>query len=137
MFVSMTRSANLPEEVLAYLAKYPHDLDDLGTEVLDIVLSNFPDLTVKMAWRTPFVYGQNPILYVNPKRKEKCINVGFYRGVELSESFPELVGDGLDQVRHLVCYPDQEIPSILLKMVERAIEMDNMPHHPRRTPKVK
>lgn len=80
-----------------------------------IIEQNFPDVTLEYKWKIPFYYlDGNPFCYLNPSKKKRFVDVGFYATKEFSKYNEFLISEGRKKVKSLRYSKIEDINSVVL-----------------------
>lgn len=71
-----------------YISSLPDDLADICERLRGIIIATVPGATEKISFRIPFYHYHGMFCYLN--RVKDGIDVGFLRGKDLTEIFPQL-----------------------------------------------
>lgn len=83
------------------------ELLELALAVRHIIKRVLPNVSESIKWDLPFYTYQGNLCYINIRKGN--LELGFYRGVHLSNSNGLLQGDG-KLVRHIILHPSEDIP---------------------------
>ena len=83
-----------------------------------IIEQNFPEVNLEFKWKIPFYYLEgNPFCYLNPSKKKKYVDVGFYATHEFDKYNELLISEGRKKVKSLRFSSVDEINSKILVSV--------------------
>jgi hypothetical protein len=71
-----------------YIAGLPEDLGEICERIREIILSTVPEAVEKISFKIPFYHYHGMFCYLN--RVKDGIDVGFLRGRDLMDIFPQL-----------------------------------------------
>jgi hypothetical protein len=71
-----------------YIAGLPEDLAEICARLREIILATVPEATEKISFKIPFYHYHGMFCYLN--RVKDGIDVGFLRGRDLLDIFPQL-----------------------------------------------
>ena len=70
--------------ILLLIADYPTSQRILATYLHHMIVDLAPQMEVKITYNIPFYYCYGRLCYINPHKKTDGIDLGFCRGIELS-----------------------------------------------------
>ena len=82
-------------------------LQELALAVRHIIKQTLPQVEEGIKWAVPFYMYQGNLCYIQVRRQN--LELGFYRGVHLSNANGLLRGDG-KLVKHIIFSPEEDIP---------------------------
>ncbi len=96
---------------------------EAAEELRALIESAAPALSEGIKWSQPVFELDGPVCYI--QSHEQNINLGFWRGVELSDPQGLLEGTG-KKMRHVKIRKGEDIPtSALTALVQQAVELDS------------
>ena len=113
----------MPEKTVdAYLASLEDWQAAIGTRLREIITATAPHAEEAIKWAQPVYSHRGPFMYF--KAFKKSVNVGFWRGVSLSDPDGLLEGSGV-KMRHVPIRSVEEIDEeTLQKFIRQAIQLN-------------
>ena len=103
-----------------YIYNAPEKYRDLLCRLREILLNSSPYIDEKIAYQTPFYKHFGMLCYI--AHGKRGVEVGFWRGHELSNEQGVLIADGRKIVRSLVYEKTEDLDeNILLEIVQEAM----------------
>lgn len=91
-----------------YFEEIPNpELRELALAVRHIIKQTLPGVEESIKWAVPFYMHSGNLCYIQVRRQK--VELGFYRGVQLSNTNGLLQGDG-KLVKHIIFSLDDDIP---------------------------
>ena len=99
----------------AYILSQEEPFKSILLHLQLIIEQNFPEVVLEFKWRIPFYYlDGNPFCFLNPSKKKKYVDVGFY-GINGLEQYNDiLISEGRKKVRSLRYTTIEDINSDIL-----------------------
>lgn len=81
-----------------YIAQLKDDQAEIVAKVRELILEAAPDADESIKWAQPVYEINGPFAYI--KAFKNSVNFGFWRGVDIQDSYDLLVGSG-EKMRHV------------------------------------
>lgn len=81
-----------------YIAQLKDDQAEIVAKVRELILEAAPDADESIKWAQPVYEINGPFAYI--KAFKNSVNFGFWRGVDIRDSYDLLVGSG-EKMRHV------------------------------------
>ena len=115
--------ADKKKTVDEYIAGLEDWQQPIVTELRQIVRKAAPDAKESVKWAQPVYEHQGPFAYI--RAFKSTVNIGFWRGTELTDPKGLLEGDG-DRMKHLKIKTVKDIPSSLITdFVKQALVLND------------
>ncbi|SNR16708.1 DUF1801 domain-containing protein [Tenacibaculum jejuense] len=102
----------------AYILNQEEPFKSILLHLQLIIEQNFPEVILEFKWKIPFYYlDGNPFCYLNPSKKKKYVDVGFYATQEFDKYNELLISEGRKKVKSLRFSSVEEINSEILVSV--------------------
>ena len=109
-------------EVTKLIETLPEHIQEITNNLRELVFKSSPDIIEEVKWSKPS-YAQNGLVCYLATAK-KHVNLGFYRGSDLSDKEGVLQGTG-KQMRHIQVKKVEDIkPDLFISMIQEAIEIN-------------
>lgn len=109
-------------EVTKLIETIPEPIQELTKNLRELVFKSSPEIIEEVKWSKPS-YAQNGLVCYLAAAK-KHVNLGFYRGSDLSDKDGVLQGTG-KQMRHIQVKKVEDIkPDLFISMIKEAIELN-------------
>jgi hypothetical protein len=113
---------NENEKVNRFIKELPENIQEITTNLRNIILETSEDFTEEIKWGTPSYGIQKNICYLQPSKNH--VNLGFYFGASLIDENNLLEGTG-KQMRHIRIKKLDEIqPEKFRALIRAAIELE-------------
>ncbi|MGB1284309.1 MAG: DUF1801 domain-containing protein [Polaribacter sp.] len=108
----------------AYILEQPEPFKSILLHLQIVIESNFPDANLQFKWRLPFYYlDDKPFCYLNPSKKKRYVDVGFWVSAHLTKYNEFLISDGRKVVKSLRYFGLEDInEEILIAVLREAHE---------------
>lgn len=97
----------------------PEEWQSLSLEIRQCILKKYPQAQEQIKWKVPFFSHYSSLCYLNPKKDK--LEVGFMKGVRLSDPEKKLSGGELKLIRHCVFTHDHQPWQDLEHFLEQAV----------------
>ena len=105
-----------------YIAQLNDDQAEIVAKVREIILEAAPDADESIKWAQPVYEINGPFAYI--KAFKNSVNFGFWRGVDIQDSYDLLVGSG-EKMRHVKLVNLEDINEGAFKdYVQQAIKLN-------------
>lgn len=99
-----------PESADNYYERITNDeLRELALATRFIIKRTLPKVEECIKWDLPFYSLNGNLCYINLRKGKRTVELGFYRGVHLSNANGLLQGDG-KLIKHVILNPNEDVP---------------------------
>ena len=99
----------------AYILNQEEPFKSILLHLQVIIEQNFPNADLQFKWKIPFyILNGKPFCYLNPSKKKKYVDVGFYSNHIFEKYNDKVISEGRKVVKSLRYFSIEDIDSIIL-----------------------